>query len=145
VSVPELTLAAGTYDITNATGLPGANPNYTAWSYNLGTSSWVWAFVVANSAGIVLDYEAARLGNSQTAVAALPSVINFESTLTLAAPTTVAFTLCDYYVLDNGGGIALNVQSVGAVPEASTRAMILLGFAGIGVMTYRRRKTAVAT
>jgi hypothetical protein len=58
---------------------------------------------------------------------------------------TVASTLRDYYVFDNGGGIALNVQSVAAVPEASTWAMILLGFAGIGVMSYRRRKTALAT
>jgi hypothetical protein len=31
---------------------------------------------------------------------------------------------------------------VSAVPEPSTWAMIILGFAGIGATTYRRRKTA---
>ena len=32
------------------------------------------------------------------------------------------------------------LTSVAAVPEATTWAMMLLGFAGIGFMAYRRRK-----
>ncbi|MES2195282.1 MAG: PEPxxWA-CTERM sorting domain-containing protein [Pseudomonadota bacterium] len=37
----------------------------------------------------------------------------------------------------------LNVEtSVAAVPEPSTWAMMILGFAGVGFMAYRRRKTA---
>jgi len=35
---------------------------------------------------------------------------------------------------------AFTVGSVGAVPEASTWAMMILGFAGVGFMAYRRRK-----
>jgi hypothetical protein len=31
-------------------------------------------------------------------------------------------------------------NSVGAVPEPSTWAMLLIGFVGTGAMTYRRRK-----
>lgn len=38
----------------------------------------------------------------------------------------------------------LNLEtSVAAVPEPSTWAMMILGFVGVGIMTYRRRKTAV--
>lgn len=41
-----------------------------------------------------------------------------------------------------------NVQfgaAVSAVPEASTWAMMILGFAGIGVLAYRRRRNGLAT
>jgi hypothetical protein len=40
---------------------------------------------------------------------------------------------------ENWYGFTVGVQS--AVPEPSTWAMMLLGFAGIGLMTYRRRKS----
>jgi hypothetical protein len=36
----------------------------------------------------------------------------------------------------------LGADTVQAVPEPSTWAMMILGFAGVGFMTYRRRKTA---
>ena len=36
----------------------------------------------------------------------------------------------------------LNLETVAAVPEPSTWAMMILGFAGVGYMTYRRRKVA---
>jgi len=39
-----------------------------------------------------------------------------------------------YQVADNGGG------GVGGIPEPSTWAMLLLGFAGIGFMAYSRKK-----
>jgi hypothetical protein len=35
------------------------------------------------------------------------------------------------------------IIAVAAVPEPSTWAMMILGFAGIGAMTYRRRKQAI--
>jgi hypothetical protein len=40
------------------------------------------------------------------------------------------------------GSVEIQVD-VGAVPEPSTWAMMILGFAGIGTMTYRRRKSAM--
>jgi PEP-CTERM motif len=43
-----------------------------------------------------------------------------------------------YFVLD---GVGLTAQ-VGAVPEPSTWAMMLLGFAGVGYGVYRRKKLA---
>jgi hypothetical protein len=45
------------------------------------------------------------------------------------------------YYNDNTGSLTLEVSSV---PEPSTWAMMILGFAGIGFMTYRRRKSALA-
>lgn len=143
-SVPTLSLAAGTYQITNATGLAGANPDYTAWSYNVGTSSWAWAFVVADSAGTVIDYQQAGSGNDKASVAALPGVTNFHSTFTLAAATDVAFTLRDYYLNDNAGGLALNVQPVvQGVPEPAEWALLICGFAGAGAMLRRHRAPRV--
>lgn len=41
---------------------------------------------------------------------------------------------------DNAGSFNATFAINGAVPESSTWAMMILGFAGIGCMTYRRRK-----
>jgi hypothetical protein len=56
--------------------------------------------------------------------------------------TTLSFGLRDdpsYLGLDD-----ISVNAVSAVPEPSTWAMMILGFIGIGAMTYRRRKSAVS-
>ena len=50
--------------------------------------------------------------------------------------------------LDSGTGHGVNhvagdFEIAAAVPEPSTWAMMVLGFAGIGAMTYRRRKSAM--
>jgi hypothetical protein len=45
---------------------------------------------------------------------------------------------------DTGPPTAFRIDGfAGAVPEPSTWAMMILGFAGIGAMTYRRRKSAM--
>ena len=41
----------------------------------------------------------------------------------------------DYFLLDN-------VQLSSTIPEPSTWAMLILGFAGVGYMAYRRRSPA---
>jgi hypothetical protein len=46
----------------------------------------------------------------------------------------------DSFYGDNSGSQTLSVT---AVPEPSTWAMMILGFAGIGAMTYRRRTCAI--
>ena len=43
------------------------------------------------------------------------------------------------------GTIVVGDPMVAAVPELSTWAMMMLGFAGIGAMTYRRRKSVALT
>lgn len=49
------------------------------------------------------------------------------------------------FVLKNiFGGELGSVQITAAVPEASTWAMMILGFVGVAVLGYRRRKSAVA-
>ena len=40
----------------------------------------------------------------------------------------------------NDGISVVDTLTVTAVPEPSTWAMMILGFAGIGAMTFRRRK-----
>jgi hypothetical protein len=59
----------------------------------------------------------------------------FDSITTLGLPTISDGPPVDRY--DAGTFMA------SAVPEPSTWAMMLLGFTGIGAMTYRRRKSAV--
>ena len=46
---------------------------------------------------------------------------------------------------DNSGSLHVTVtaDSISAVPEPSTWAMMLLGFAGVGFMAYRRRSSAM--
>src|SRR6185437_10821886 len=59
----------------------------------------------------------------------------YDSTSALGLPTIADGPPVDRY--DAGTFMA------SAVPESSTWAMMLLGFVGIGMMTYRRRKGAV--
>jgi hypothetical protein len=130
-----LALDAGTWRVTNAAGLPGAL--FSAWSYNVGTSSWAWAFVAADDATRrVLFYAEAGGGSSAAAVAALPAVQNFRHEFTLAAPTTLVFTLRDYYVPDNAGGISIDVSPV---PEPGPAALLAAGLALLGWRARRRR------
>ncbi len=49
------------------------------------------------------------------------------------------FDVPDGYAIEFSRGIG-NAPLVTAVPEPSTWAMMILGFAGVGFMTYRRRK-----
>jgi hypothetical protein len=140
-SLIELSLPAGDYQITNAfaEGKPGAQ--FGAWSYNTGTSSWTWAFLVADaSTDKVIFWNSAGDGSSAAAVEALPAVQSYRRALTLAAPTTLLFTLRDYYVPDNAGGISLDVSPV---PEPAAVALWAAGLAVVGA-TVRRRATAPA-
>jgi PEP-CTERM motif len=64
----------------------------------------------------------------------------FDST-TIAAlgltPGTYTYTVGE----PNLDSIVLNIGNVSAVPEPSTWAMMILGFAGIGFMAYRRKNS----
>jgi hypothetical protein len=55
-------------------------------------------------------------------------------------PTLLHFGVSDQIFNDNTGAYTIVVtQLSSSVPEPSTWAMLLLGFAGVGFMTYRRR------
>lgn len=134
----QLTLGPGTYEIKNAAGMTGAS--FDAWSYNLGTSSWAWAFVMVEDVtrNVVLYAEAGR-GASAAEVAALPAVQNFATTFVLPSATTLDFTLRDYYVADNGGGISLWISPVSAVPEPNAAALLSAGVV-ITLLGVRRKR-----
>lgn len=133
----QLTLGAGTYDITNATGLPGANPAFTGWNFSGG---WVWSVVIADDATHKVVYYADRGGvqGSQAALAAQPDVQAFHDTFTLTQTTTLDFMIRDYYLPDNAGGVAV---SIAAVPEASSTALLALGLLALGLRLRARRRS----
>ncbi|MEH2623007.1 hypothetical protein V1292_001062 [Bradyrhizobium sp. AZCC 1719] len=74
---------------------------------------------------------------------------NYSGNITLGAGTHEftfffargghGFGRSPYFGID---GVSLVQQQVGAVPEPSTWAMMLLGFAGVGFITYRRKAKA---
>jgi hypothetical protein len=51
----------------------------------------------------------------------------FSTAFSLATATTLDFTLRDYYVPDNAGGISLLVSPVAAVPEPASVVLLALG------------------
>ncbi|MCK1636330.1 PEPxxWA-CTERM sorting domain-containing protein [Bradyrhizobium sp. 157] len=50
----------------------------------------------------------------------------------------------NFHTVQFGGGEIRGNIGVAAVPEPSTWAMMILGFAGVGYMTYRRKRRAAA-
>jgi hypothetical protein len=91
------------------------------------------------------------LTSGTTYFVAFENLNGLASNITLSGPTSVTFYQDDG---DLSFGTGPNFQQdvgplvqfdgvASAVPEPSTWAMLILGFAGIGAMTYRRRKSAM--
>lgn len=151
----QLTLAAGTYTISNAAG----SGYYSGWNFNgsgLNSSgNWVWSFMMAEHGGLIIEdaYINDVLG-SQAAVAARTGTTTYNGNQQLAATSTAAFTdtftltkttTLDFYVDDynwglgdNYGGVSLNIQS--AVPEPGAPALFLAGGLAVGGLVRRRSR-----
>jgi hypothetical protein len=148
LSPVQLILGPGTYTITNASLLPGADPQYSAWRFN-GADNWVWAFMMINDADKTVIVEGccgAQVYNSQAAAAADPFAQNFFASFTLATTTTLDFITEDYYPPDNAGGVSLDIEpasktpiSTSAAPEPATLALLFPGVLLMGGMARRRR------
>ena len=141
ISPVQLTLDAGSYTVTNANGLEGANPGYTAWTYNSGGANWLWSFMAIDDSNLTVLLDSLpdagiTVVGSQAEAAAEPDAVNYVGHFTLDHTTTVDFVTEDYYPPDNLGGVALNVQldsvTSPGVPEPATWALMLLGFGGLG-------------
>jgi hypothetical protein len=88
-------------------------------------------------------------GSAPSFAAALKLLSTYSGTVALGAGThefafhfsrgETGFGRAPYFGID---GVSLVQQQVGAVPEPSTWAMMLLGFAGIGYGVYRHKKAA---
>lgn len=135
------TLGPGTYTITNASNLEGADPYYSAWRFN-GGQNWVWAFEMIDDATkkMLVQGCCGDVYGTQAGAASASFATTYSSTFTLAATTTLDFITEDYYPYDNYGGIALNIQSVtAAVPEPQTYALLLGGLLAMSRFARRRR------
>jgi len=72
-------------------------------------------------------------------VAAVAGTGQFIDTVSISVTSPNEFRFARQF--DFGNGLA---PAVAAVPEASTWAMMILGFAGVGFMAYRRRSNGTA-
>ncbi|CUT11391.1 hypothetical protein BF49_2471 [Bradyrhizobium sp.] len=71
--------------------------------------------------------------------------LNYEYHSFLFTTTGGSETLSFFSNNEGAYGGVVGGVTISAVPEPSTWAMMLLGFAGIGFVTYRRRASAVLT
>lgn len=149
----QLTLAAGTYVITNA----ASTGYFSGWNFNgsgLGsTSNWVWGFVMAEHGGnIIEDAYTADVLTSRAAVVAMTGTTTWNGNTQLSATSTAGFidtftliqtSTLDFYVddykwglSDNYGGVSISIT---AVPEAGTAGLWLAGLAVMGFVARRRQ------
>jgi hypothetical protein len=125
-----LTTAAG---VGNAiVNVVGAGSNSAVY-WDVGSSATLGTYTTF--AGNILADQSITLQTGATIgcgrAIALNAAVTMDTNTISANCTTVAG--------DVGSGLSGGPGGVGAVPEPSTWAMLLLGFAGIGFMTYRRK------
>lgn len=67
-------------------------------------------------------------------------IYSFDLNTGTLVPSQLHFGVSDGNFSDNFGAYTISISS--AVPESSTWAMMMLGFAGLGLMAYRRRNVS---
>jgi hypothetical protein len=156
--------ASTTFDITNiVSGNFVVAPSVVSWAvtdgsftYGAATSGSLLsvAFVTTNSSGSIISWEfvaeslatSSNPGSTIVSCSAAPPCIQsighsgaYNGEYDQVTPLTASFLYSGY--ADTPGVWT----GVSAVPEPSTWAMLLIGFAGIGFMSYRRRARAQIT
>jgi len=124
----------------DANGLVGEFP-----SNNPGSSGKNFpGFYTADPANVFLGEFLGTFADSTGKIVGTPFAIG-DGPLSFTAPlgaTTLLLGINDDIYADNSGQLLVSVTAPtisAAVPEPSTWAMMLLGFAGIGFMAYRRK------
>jgi hypothetical protein len=108
----------------------------SAFAFNWGAADTNWLLGAYNGSNLLgtVTLLPTKAGNAGTFDGIQSSSTNITSATLYVDLAHLETTLPDYVFIDNfTGGVA------GAVPEPSTWAMMLLGFAGLGVMAYRRK------
>jgi hypothetical protein len=137
----QLTLGPGTYVITNG----ATSGYYSAWNYEGYPSSpnWAWSFLIADDATstVLVDGYVGAGQPTQAAMAGLvgtttwdgltqlsaTSTADFSATMTLTHATTLDFLIDDYDLVDNGGGVTLNITGISGVPEPNAPLLLASG------------------
>jgi hypothetical protein len=107
------------------------------YSNNPGSGAAEASVIVFGSSSLLsalVSHSTAASGNLNWNTYSASFIANSETT-TLAFNNTIG---------GSNGGIMLDAVAVSAVPELSTWAMMLIGFAGVGFVAYRRSKKAAA-
>jgi choice-of-anchor C domain-containing protein len=114
------TIAGQVYTLSFAYGNNPSSTSEAAAAFSIFGGSTLLSSSVASSNGLGWStYSGTFLANSAT------TILTFNNTIG-----------------GNNGGLLLDAVSVSAVPEPSTWALMLLGFAGLGFFAYRRTKKA---
>ena len=170
-----VTLGPGTYQLSWA-GTAGGG-QYDAWTYNWGNGgNYRDAFTLsadgstttydrndgnlafnnyANAAAAIADFTGnisdvsyqlyAGTSDKATALGVVQGPIVFNT----AKTTTYTFSVPDYLLIDNGGGVSLRLQplpsSEGSVPTPGSLVLVVTALgAAAGVVHHRRRRAAKA-
>jgi hypothetical protein len=150
------TITAGVFDTLsysliassgNATfGFSGNTPTVTSIApFTLATGGLINGNVITSpangntafvpSANATLTFTPTQLGN---AFFVFPVPFYNEAFTAFTNPISTVEPFAGGFLINNGGG-SLNFGMQAAVPEPSTWAMMILGFAGVGFMAYRRK------